>query len=198
MQMGAAGDGPDFAIAERPSNGNLGKGLPAGAHIPIPLAIEPLAPAQAGKHQGGQWRWLLQALTLQQLAQFLAGGGAIPQLELHLLAGPHALGHGHGPIAGVDADQVAHQEGTAVAGLAGCQVEAAAPDAQEEGVFGQFPFIGAEAGEDRLQGGHRAVALAAFAHLQHHIALGLLHFEHRADGTATLGHQGIQAPAAAN
>ena len=49
MQMGAAGDRPDFAIAERASDGNLGKGLPAGAHIPIPLAIEPLAPAQAGK-----------------------------------------------------------------------------------------------------------------------------------------------------
>ena len=42
------------------------------------------------------------------------------------------------------------------------------------------------------------MALAAFAHLEHHIALGLLHFEHRADGTAPLGHQGIQAPAAAN
>jgi hypothetical protein len=63
MQVGAAGDGPDFAIAERASDGNLGKGLPAGAHIPIALAIEPLAPAQTGKHQGCQGRGLLQALT---------------------------------------------------------------------------------------------------------------------------------------
>ena len=194
MQVGGSPHRAQLAIAEGTGDGQVAELLPAEAHIPIGMAIEAGAPAEAGKQQGRQGLGLLLLLEGQQLAQFLAGGGAIAQLELHLLPHPHPFGHGHGAIAGVHPHQVAHQKGRAPVAAGGVEAKAVVAHAQEEGMFHQLPLLGSEVGEDGLECRHGRVALIALAELQHHVALGLLHFKHRTDRPAALGHHRIEAP----
>ena len=198
MQVGVAGDRSDLAIAEHPGNRHLLEGFTAEIHIAIRCSVEAFAATEAGKQQGGQGVGRLGLLLGQELPEFLAGGLRIAQLELHLLAHPHALGHGHGSVARVHADQVAHEEGAWLGGLGAVQVEVAAPHPKEEGVLDQLPLLGAEVGEDRLQGCHRAAAVLALAHFQHHIALGLFDVEYRSDGPAALGYDRVELPGAAD
>jgi acetyltransferase len=82
--------------------GGSPKPLAMAAAASAVLALMPGLPALPFLVLGG---------LAQQLAAVFPGGGAIPHLELHLLAHPHPLAHRHGPVAGIDADQVAHQEG---------------------------------------------------------------------------------------
>ena len=62
----------------------------------------------------------------------------------------------------------------------------------------QLPLLGIEIFEDGLQAGHRCALVVAIAEPFHHIALGLLHLKHRADGPAALGHHWFDAPGAAD
>ena len=70
---------------------------------------------------------------------------------------------------------------------------------QKQGVLHLLALHRGEIAEDQLQGFHGAAGgISAPADLNHHIALRLLHFEDRADRPAPLGHQGIEAPGAAD
>jgi hypothetical protein len=52
--MGAAPHRPDLAVAEHSGDRQLGEAFAAEAHIPIGLAVEAAAAAQAGEQQGDQ------------------------------------------------------------------------------------------------------------------------------------------------
>ena len=68
--------------------------------------------SHAGEQQARQRSCVLvlHVAVLQQLSGFLPGGLGLAQLELHVLSGTHAIRHSHGSIAGIHADQIAHQE----------------------------------------------------------------------------------------
>ena len=197
MQVGGAGHRADLAIAKGPGHRQARINSRTGVHIAVWHPVEPLAPPQTGEQQPQQRLLVAAGLALQQLPQFLAGGVAIAQLELHLLAHPHPLGHGDGAIAGIDADQVAHQEGRGRFFSHGGQAEVAARHPEKQRGFDQVSIRGTEAAEDLLQRRHWRVAPPiALTHLQQHVALGLLHLQHRANRAAALGHHRFQRPVA--
>ncbi len=125
----------------RPLRSAPRKGGPQRLTSPSGRPVEALAAAQAGEHQGRQGVRLPLGLVAQQLAQLLAGGGGIPQLELHLLPHPHPFGHGHGAIAGIHSDQVAHQEGRRLLIPPVFRLKLLRPTPEEEGVLHQLPLL---------------------------------------------------------
>lgn len=161
------------------------------------MAIEAPATAETGEQQARQGLGGLAGRLAQQLARFLPGGIGIPELELHLLTHTHPFAHRHGAVAGINADQVAHQEGRGLVGT-GLQAEVAAGNSEKQGVLHLLPLGWIEATKDGLQGLHRASTPLPLAHLQHHIALGLLHLQHRSDRPAALGHHRLKTPGAAD
>ena len=62
----------------------------------------------------------------------------------------------------------------------------------------QLPLLGIQIREDRLKRCYRAAAGLALAHLQHHVALNLLHIKNRPDRPAALGHHRIELPGPTN
>ena len=54
MQVGGSPHRAQLAIAEGTGDGQVAELLPAEAHIPIGMAIEAGAPAEAGEQQGRQ------------------------------------------------------------------------------------------------------------------------------------------------
>ena len=72
MQVGCTSNRADLAIAEGTGYRHLCEEFAAGVHIAIGLAVEPFAPPQASKQQGGQGFGLAPALQAEQLALLLA------------------------------------------------------------------------------------------------------------------------------
>ncbi len=85
MQVGAAAQRADLAIAEHAGDRHCGERLAAEAHIAVGRAVEAPAAAQAGEQQGGQGLGLPLRAGGKQQARFLAGGVAIAKLELLIL-----------------------------------------------------------------------------------------------------------------
>tara|TARA_X000000368_G_scaffold269522_1_gene213542 strand:- start:180 stop:473 length:294 start_codon:yes stop_codon:yes gene_type:complete len=96
-------------------------------------------------------------------------------LKLNVLSDPDPFGNRDCSVSGIDADQVAHQEGTAwFWGSAGSHQQSTSFDAQEEGVFHQFAFLVIELGKNPLQAGNRRVAFLVMTEFEQHVPFSLL------------------------
>ena len=112
MQVCGASQWADFAVAEAAGHRELRKHVSSDVHITIGTAEQTVTPAQAGEQHSHQWCGVAALITslLEQLARFHARGLRFTQLELNVLPSTDAIGHSDRAIAGIDADQIAHQE----------------------------------------------------------------------------------------
>ncbi len=109
-------DGSDFSVAEEPGETQGAKmildhpGVMARAAkkiFPPPRAAKQAAAVNFGAAQ-------VPAGRLQQIIHVLGGGSGITPLKLYGLAGARQRAHGQHPRIGVAANQISHQEITAM------------------------------------------------------------------------------------
>ena len=133
----------------------------------------------------------------QQHQRILSRGLRFPQLKLHVLPRSHLVGHSHGSVAGLDTDQVAHQEGTSVPARAiGHQLQITPLDTQKQRVTDEIALLIGEIRQNLLKTGHRTSPPLTVTEFKQHVALNLFDRKHGPDRSASLGHHGVQHPVA--
>ena len=152
MEEGGASDGADFAVAEEATEGDGGEDFVEEVGVVVGLAVEVLAAAEAGEHEGalGQGTGVVGGVTAKDGGQVFTGGEGVAEVELDHLALAEHLANGEGPGLGVGADEVADEE----VALLGIVLELVHDHAEEEGIAHEALVAFVQAGVELLEDFH--------------------------------------------